>query len=158
MTRPKVPFDKRQRTAQACDTCKRRKQKVSSHFLPLTPQHHRSPVDCLAFLAFRSDRLCPDDRISHITLDVTALDGVLMPATSLDNPSPMLPSPSWQVASSTRISHAKIPSVHSMSRSPGLVPGIVLCQTVLGSDVASPLPPFRHSESTSHLKVPVVAP
>lgn len=29
MTRPKVPEDKRQRTAQACDTCKRRKQKVS---------------------------------------------------------------------------------------------------------------------------------
>ncbi|KAK3388209.1 hypothetical protein B0T20DRAFT_365469 [Sordaria brevicollis] len=28
MTRPKVPDDKRQRTAQACDSCKRRKQKV----------------------------------------------------------------------------------------------------------------------------------
>lgn len=28
MTRPKVPDDKRQRTAQACETCKRRKQKV----------------------------------------------------------------------------------------------------------------------------------
>ncbi|CCF46164.1 hypothetical protein CH063_15007 [Colletotrichum higginsianum] len=28
MTRPKVPEDKRQRTAQACDTCKRRKQKL----------------------------------------------------------------------------------------------------------------------------------
>lgn len=28
MTRPKVPEDKRQRIAQACDTCKRRKQKV----------------------------------------------------------------------------------------------------------------------------------
>ncbi|KAF6834286.1 hypothetical protein CMUS01_06217 [Colletotrichum musicola] len=32
MTRPKVPEDKRQRTAQACDTCKRRKQKVSVTF------------------------------------------------------------------------------------------------------------------------------
>ncbi|KAF6818913.1 hypothetical protein CSOJ01_01570 [Colletotrichum sojae] len=32
MTRPKVPEDKRQRTAQACDTCKRRKQKVSATF------------------------------------------------------------------------------------------------------------------------------
>jgi hypothetical protein len=31
MTRPKVPDDKRQRTAQACDTCKRRKQKVRSN-------------------------------------------------------------------------------------------------------------------------------
>ncbi|KAK3302021.1 uncharacterized protein B0T15DRAFT_404011 [Chaetomium strumarium] len=30
MTRPKVPDDKRQRTAQACDSCKRRKQKVGS--------------------------------------------------------------------------------------------------------------------------------
>ncbi|EFQ28571.1 fungal specific transcription factor domain-containing protein [Colletotrichum graminicola] len=29
MTRPKVPDDKRQRTAQACDTCKRRKQKCN---------------------------------------------------------------------------------------------------------------------------------
>ncbi|WQF75939.1 hypothetical protein CDEST_00953 [Colletotrichum destructivum] len=29
MTRPKVPEDKRQRTAQACDTCKRRKQKCN---------------------------------------------------------------------------------------------------------------------------------
>lgn len=28
MTRPKVDDDKRQRTAQACDSCKRRKQKV----------------------------------------------------------------------------------------------------------------------------------
>ncbi|KAI3539220.1 hypothetical protein CPAR01_15239 [Colletotrichum paranaense] len=34
MTRPKVPDDKRQRTAQACDTCKRRKQKVSILFSP----------------------------------------------------------------------------------------------------------------------------
>lgn len=30
MTRPKVPPDQRQRTAQACESCKRRKQKVSS--------------------------------------------------------------------------------------------------------------------------------
>lgn len=30
MTRPKVPDDKRQRTAQACDSCKRRKQKVGA--------------------------------------------------------------------------------------------------------------------------------
>ncbi|KAK0748692.1 fungal-specific transcription factor domain-containing protein [Apiosordaria backusii] len=29
MTRPKVPDDKRQRTAQACDSCKRRKQKCN---------------------------------------------------------------------------------------------------------------------------------
>lgn len=28
MPRPKVPDDKRQRIAQACDSCKRRKQKV----------------------------------------------------------------------------------------------------------------------------------
>jgi hypothetical protein len=28
MTRPKVPEDKRQRIARACDSCKRRKQKV----------------------------------------------------------------------------------------------------------------------------------
>ncbi|KAL0473551.1 hypothetical protein QR685DRAFT_434424 [Neurospora intermedia] len=32
MTRPKVPDDKRQRTAQACDSCKRRKQKVRCLF------------------------------------------------------------------------------------------------------------------------------
>ncbi|PMD20305.1 hypothetical protein NA56DRAFT_177620 [Hyaloscypha hepaticicola] len=30
MTRPKVDPDKRQRTAQACESCKRRKQKVSA--------------------------------------------------------------------------------------------------------------------------------
>ncbi len=30
MTRPKVDPDKRQRTAQACDSCKRRKQKVKT--------------------------------------------------------------------------------------------------------------------------------
>lgn len=30
MTRPKVDPDKRQRTACACDSCKRRKQKVTS--------------------------------------------------------------------------------------------------------------------------------
>jgi ribosomal protein L37AE/L43A len=29
MTRPRVPDDKRQRTAQACDSCKRRKQKCN---------------------------------------------------------------------------------------------------------------------------------
>ena len=29
MTRPKVDPDKRQRTANACDSCKKRKQKVS---------------------------------------------------------------------------------------------------------------------------------
>ncbi|KAL2350983.1 hypothetical protein BJ546DRAFT_368441 [Cryomyces antarcticus] len=29
MTRPKVPEDKRQRTATACDSCKRRKQKCN---------------------------------------------------------------------------------------------------------------------------------
>ncbi|PTB81115.1 hypothetical protein M440DRAFT_1321921 [Trichoderma longibrachiatum ATCC 18648] len=43
MTRPRVPDDKRQRTARACDSCKRRKQKVSlrviSHiFLQLAPK------------------------------------------------------------------------------------------------------------------------
>lgn len=43
MTRPRVPDDKRQRTARACDSCKRRKQKVSlrviSHiFLQLVPK------------------------------------------------------------------------------------------------------------------------
>lgn len=32
MTRPKVPDDKRIRTAQACESCKRRKQKVSLPF------------------------------------------------------------------------------------------------------------------------------
>ncbi|KAL0931764.1 uncharacterized protein CTRU02_212717 [Colletotrichum truncatum] len=39
MTRPKVPEDKRQRTAQACDTCKRRKQKVSTclFYVPVSP-------------------------------------------------------------------------------------------------------------------------
>jgi hypothetical protein len=34
MTRPKVPEERRQRTAQACDTCKRRKQKVSKQTIP----------------------------------------------------------------------------------------------------------------------------
>ena len=65
MTRPKVPDDKRQRTAQACDTCKRRKQKVSSlsyfvlsvlfsfrfhrrrasHFHPIPPRYRGSLPD-----------------------------------------------------------------------------------------------------------------
>ena len=35
MTRPKVPDDKRIRTAQACESCKRRKQKVSCLFFIL---------------------------------------------------------------------------------------------------------------------------
>ncbi|KAK2741991.1 hypothetical protein CKAH01_01418 [Colletotrichum kahawae] len=74
MTRPKVPEDKRQRTAQACDTCKRRKQKVSPTFPHHVPVcHHQlqpesnwwssivtirslclalSPSTCLAFTAF----------------------------------------------------------------------------------------------------------
>ncbi|KAK8225484.1 hypothetical protein HDK77DRAFT_458259 [Phyllosticta capitalensis] len=32
MTRPKVPPEQRQRTAQACEVCKRRKQKGSRPF------------------------------------------------------------------------------------------------------------------------------
>lgn len=36
MTRPKVPPEQRQRTAQACEVCKRRKQKVS-HVSSLNP-------------------------------------------------------------------------------------------------------------------------
>lgn len=50
MTRPKVPEDKRQRTAQACDTCKRRKQKVSPTFvfhttsLSATINFSRNPI------------------------------------------------------------------------------------------------------------------
>lgn len=44
MTRPKVPDEKRQRTAQACDSCKRRKQKVS-HIFPT----------CLYSIAFNHD-------------------------------------------------------------------------------------------------------
>jgi hypothetical protein len=34
MTRPKVAPEQRQRTAQACESCKRRKQKVPSHSSP----------------------------------------------------------------------------------------------------------------------------
>ncbi|KAF2001770.1 hypothetical protein P154DRAFT_160419 [Amniculicola lignicola CBS 123094] len=33
MTRPKVPPEQRQRTAQACESCKRRKQKASRAFI-----------------------------------------------------------------------------------------------------------------------------
>lgn len=43
MTRPKVPDDKRQRTAQACDSCKRRKQKVRCLF---DLSYLSSPVLC----------------------------------------------------------------------------------------------------------------
>ena len=40
MTRPKVNPENRQRTANACDSCKRRKQKAS------TPYHNEdTPID-----------------------------------------------------------------------------------------------------------------
>ncbi|KAH6720096.1 hypothetical protein BKA61DRAFT_229477 [Leptodontidium sp. MPI-SDFR-AT-0119] len=48
MTRPKVDPDKRIRTAQACDSCKRRKQKngpqktSSCHMIPFIHQFRRS--------------------------------------------------------------------------------------------------------------------
>ncbi len=70
MTRPKVPDDKRQRTAQACDSCKRRKQKVgcccssTSHFCfssspsPLRCGYLRA--QCLA-CHFRETRHPPDE-------------------------------------------------------------------------------------------------
>lgn len=53
MTRPRVPDDKRQRTARACDSCKRRKQKVSlqiiSHFSFFWPPDTRT-LSTLSFL------------------------------------------------------------------------------------------------------------
>ena len=56
MTRPKVPDDKRQRTAQACDMCKRRKQKVSElsfrvcSLPPFWQNFSSCPCSCLLFL------------------------------------------------------------------------------------------------------------
>jgi hypothetical protein len=60
MTRPKVPDDKRQRTAQACDSCKRRKQKVGcvfpTSFRPL--RYYPFCVDGYLKETRYTDRLC----------------------------------------------------------------------------------------------------
>ncbi|PON20467.1 fungal specific transcription factor domain-containing protein [Trichoderma gamsii] len=63
MTRPRVPDDKRQRTARACDSCKRRKQKFPTiecrdmHVTPnmrsnpdVRPVHARTGENCLFWL------------------------------------------------------------------------------------------------------------
>lgn len=66
MTRPKVPDDKRQRTAQACDSCKRRKQKVCC-FNSTSPPFPPPPPLCGYFEGARpglprSPTLFPSDR------------------------------------------------------------------------------------------------
>lgn len=57
MTRPKVPDDKRIRTAQACESCKRRKQKVSisSPYVLSDLEHWGSAQLCTLF-SFRPAR------------------------------------------------------------------------------------------------------
>ncbi|KAF9874032.1 hypothetical protein CkaCkLH20_08404 [Colletotrichum karsti] len=62
MTRPKVPEDKRQRTAQACDTCKRRKQKCNGS-KPCTTCTKRSLV-CTYTPNHSSDQTPPDQLAS----------------------------------------------------------------------------------------------
>ncbi|KAL5116861.1 hypothetical protein ACEQ8H_005213 [Pleosporales sp. CAS-2024a] len=60
MTRPKVPPDQRQRTAQACESCKRRKQKAS-------------PDPCCACPAVRAAVLPQPPPTSIATLDCNGL-------------------------------------------------------------------------------------
>ncbi|KAI0014088.1 fungal-specific transcription factor domain-containing protein [Xylariaceae sp. FL0662B] len=56
MTRPKVPHDKRQRTAQACDSCKRRKQKCNG-LKPCNTCTKRH-LECL-YTPTNLEQLCP---------------------------------------------------------------------------------------------------
>jgi hypothetical protein len=64
MTRPKVAPEQRQRTAQACESCKRRKQKVLSHS---PPDHH-----IFALLLADLNWACA---YSRMTNNCTCLDG-----------------------------------------------------------------------------------
>ncbi|CAH0052082.1 unnamed protein product [Clonostachys rhizophaga] len=69
MTRPKVPEERRQRIAQACDTCKRRKQKLppsqyadgfKSHPNRLeTPGQHHGRVITRVFSPFEAPLVQP---------------------------------------------------------------------------------------------------
>lgn len=74
MTRPKVPDEKRQRTAQACDSCKRRKQKVRrfhvNYLMLLSPITHCSG-DCCGtrlsmFFNMSLVRWCPSCSLSFL--------------------------------------------------------------------------------------------
>ena len=54
MTRPRVDPEKRQRTANACDSCKRRKQKVCS--IPCIPLLLHLPIESAAYPASHSNQ------------------------------------------------------------------------------------------------------
>lgn len=59
MTRPKVPPEQRQRTAQACEVCKRRKQKVSqSPSRPPLAQPASTSASASAARALPCNRIC----------------------------------------------------------------------------------------------------
>lgn len=89
MTRPKVPDDKRIRTAQACESCKRRKQKVSLPFFLIF-------VCCYIMSAHRANHLplSPARPLSllflsyHLCINTSSLDAFVWSRLCMDVFSP----------------------------------------------------------------------
>ncbi|KAI2469251.1 hypothetical protein F4781DRAFT_234683 [Annulohypoxylon bovei var. microspora] len=85
MTRPKVDPDKRQRTAQACDSCKRRKQKCNG-LKPCSTCMKRS-LDCLytptSLETGSQESLGSPTKRRHIDNSPRALKSILEPSQSL---------------------------------------------------------------------------
>ncbi|KAK0381486.1 fungal specific transcription factor domain-containing protein [Colletotrichum limetticola] len=108
MTRPKVPDDKRQRTAQACDTCKRRKQKCNGA-RPCGTCTKRS-LQCTYTTSNGSEQTAPDQLASPSkrrnieelpTVKPTAPDG------SLTSESPAAATTPWDSRPNQPVNDAK---------------------------------------------------
>lgn len=85
MTRPKVPDDKRIRTAQACESCKRRKQKVSLPFprlvyLAISCQH----LEPITYLFCRPGLSIYLSLSYHLCMNISSLDAFVLSLLCMD--------------------------------------------------------------------------
>ncbi|KAK1963511.1 hypothetical protein LY78DRAFT_683234 [Colletotrichum sublineola] len=97
MTRPKVPEDKRQRTAQACDTCKRRKQKCNGS-RPCATCTKRSLV-CTYTTSSGSEQTPPDQTASpskRRNIEELPTANPAVPDGSLASASPAAATTPWE--------------------------------------------------------------
>ncbi|KAK2064494.1 fungal-specific transcription factor domain-containing protein [Colletotrichum caudatum] len=97
MTRPKVPDDKRQRTAQACDTCKRRKQKCNGS-RPCATCTKRSLV-CTYTTSNGSEQTSPDQIASpskRRNIEELSAASSTAPEGSLASASPAAATTPWE--------------------------------------------------------------
>lgn len=91
MPRPKVPDDKRQRIAQACDSCKRRKQKVRtfnansppSRIIELSPMLHLPPWCFLKYGLLSGSRIWGPRQKDQTEPSCSKLRGPALPMSSV---------------------------------------------------------------------------